>query len=339
MNPEQLKDRFRATLVGQALGDACGFPLEGLTPQRCKEQAGSAVAGRLSRSEAGFDFGQYTDDTQMAVAIARSLAEMKAVDPADVARRFGELWSQGRIVGQGLACREAVMRILDGVAWDQAGAREGRAGNGAAMRAAPLGLFLHNDLDSLVQAADQIGSITHRDARARAGAVAIALAVAHLANGGDPSPEAMAGLIAPRVAGLHQAFADLIGELPKALSRSANDAVAWLTSAGFSDGGTDGWEGITPYVIPTVLGSLYSFMKHPQDYTGAIRFVIECGGDVDTTAAITGAISGSHLGLSAIPGDLARKVNDRGRMGYDDLVRLADELYQATFDTTETPGP
>jgi ADP-ribosylglycohydrolase len=329
MNPEELKERMRGTLVGQALGDACGFPLEGLTPQRCKEQAGNAVAGKLSRSEAGFDFGQYTDDTQMAVAIARSLAEKKAVDPPDVARRFGELWSQGRIVGQGLACRSAVMRILDGIPWKKAGAPEGRAGNGAAMRTAPVGLFLHGDHDALAAAADQIGSITHRDARARAGAVAIALAVAHLASGGDPSPDVLAGLITPRVAGLHQVFADLIGELPKALSQSTDDAMAWFTSAGFSDGGTDGWEGITPYVIPTVLGSLYSFMKHPEDYIGAIRFVIECGGDVDTTAAITGALSGSHLGLSAIPDGLARKVNDRGRMGYDELVRLADDLFEA----------
>lgn len=330
MNPAELRDRMRGALLGQAVGDACGFPLEGLTPQRCKEQAGRAVAGKLSRSEAGFGFGQYTDDTQMAIAIARSIADRQSVEPEDIARRFGELWSEGRIVGQGLACREAVMRLLDGVPWDQAGAREGRAGNGAAMRTAPVGLFLNKDHDALAEAADRVAFITHKDPRARAGAVAIALAVAHLASGGEPDPKKLVKLLRPRVAKLHQAFADLIAELPRALAMTTGEAVGWFTTAGFSDGGTDGWEGITPYVIPTVLGSLYSFLKHPEDYVGAVRFVIECGGDVDTTAAITGALSGSHLGLTAVPVDLARSVNDRGRMGHDDLIALADRLLEAT---------
>jgi ADP-ribosylglycohydrolase len=70
-------------------------------------------------------------------------------------------------------------------------------------------------------------------------------------------------------------------------------------------------------------------LKHPKEYTSAIQFVISCGGDVDTTAAITGALSGAHLGLKALP-DLAKKVNDRGRNNYDDLVKLADQLFETS---------
>jgi len=326
MTPEEMKDRFRGCLVGQALGDACGFPLEGMPPKRCQEQASKAVAGKLERSEAGFGFGQYTDDTQMAVAIAKSLTEKQTADPEDVAQRFAELWSEGRIVGQGLACRQAVFSIIDGSPWDQAGAPEGRAGNGTAMRTAPVGLFFHQDTEALFKAADEIARITHRDKRSRAGAVAISSAVAHLVQGGDPSPQAVLEPAAALASRLHKDFADLILELGSHFDDPGEDAMKWFTTAGFTDGGTDGWEGITPFVIPTVLGSLYAFLKHPKEYTTAIQFVISCGGDVDTTAAIVGALSGSHLGLSALP-DLAKKVTDRGRNNYNDLVALADQLF------------
>jgi ADP-ribosylglycohydrolase len=326
MTTVEMKDRFRGCLVGQALGDACGFPLEGMPSARCREQAGKAVAGKLERSEAGFAFGQYTDDTQMAVAIAKSLAEKQIADPEDVARRFAELWSEGRIVGQGLACRQAVTAIINGTHWDQAGAPEGRAGNGTAMRTAPVGLFLHRDPEALFTAADQIARITHRDTRSRAGAAAISSAIAHLVAGGDPSPQAVLKPAAALAARLHQDFADLILQLGNHLDDPEEEAVEWFTTTGFTDGKTNGWEGITPYIIPTVLGSLYAFLKHPQDYKTAIQFVISCGGDVDTTAAIAGALSGSHLGLSALP-DLAKKVTDRGRNNYDDLVKLADRLF------------
>jgi len=323
---EEMKDRFRGCLIGQALGDACGFPLEGMPVKRCREQAEKAVAGKLERSEAGFAFGQYTDDTQMAVAVAKSLVDKQCADPADVARRFAELWSEGRIVGQGLACRQAVLSIIDGTHWDQAGAPEGRAGNGTAMRTAPLGLFFHQDTEALFKAADEIARITHRDKRSRAGAVAVSQAVAQLVQGGEPSAPAVLEPAAAMASRLHQDFADLILQLGTHLDDPEEEAVKWFTTVGFSDGGTDGWEGITPYVIPTVLGSLYAFLKHPKEYVSAIQFVIACGGDVDTTAAITGALSGAHLGLTALP-DLAKKVTDRGRNNYTDLVTLADQLF------------
>ena len=324
---EEMKDRFRGCLIGQALGDACGFPLEGMPVKRCQEQASKAVAGKLERSEAGFAFGQYTDDTQMAVAIAKSLVSKNTADPDHVSTYFSELWSSGRIVGQGLACRQAILNIQDGVPWDEAGAPEGRAGNGTAMRTAPVGLFFHQDSEALFKAADEIARITHRDKRSRAGAVAVSQAVAQLVQGGEPSPAAILEPAAAMASRLHKDFADLILQLGTHLDDPEEEAVKWFTTVGFTDGGTDGWEGITPYVIPTVLGSFYAFLKHPKEYTSAIQFVISCGGDVDTTAAITGALVGTHLGLTALP-DLAKKINDRGRNNYNDLVALADQLFK-----------
>ncbi|MCH7541051.1 MAG: ADP-ribosylglycohydrolase family protein, partial [Proteobacteria bacterium] len=50
--------------------------------------------------------------------------------------------------------------------------------------------------------------------------------------------------------------------------------------------------------------------------------------DVDTTAAMAGAVSGAYNGLAAVPGDLAGRLNDQGTWDYDALVALAREAYR-----------
>jgi len=63
-----MKDQFAGCLMGQALGDALGFPVEGHLPGPCRAYVGGKVPGlkpgHMGRSP--FVFGQYTDDTQLA---------------------------------------------------------------------------------------------------------------------------------------------------------------------------------------------------------------------------------------------------------------------------------
>ena len=65
---------------------------------------------------------------------------------------------------------------------------------------------------------------------------------------------------------------------------------------------------ITPFVIPTVLAALWAVLRHPSSWSGAVAEAIHFGGDVDTLGAIVGALAGTRLGLSAIPGHLAKEV-------------------------------
>ncbi len=88
------------------------------------------------------------------------------------------------------------------------------------------------------------------------------------------------------------------------------------------------WDGISPFVVASVLWSLYSFLRTPADYWETICTAIAAGGDTDTTAAMAGAISGAYLGLDAIPSELAHRLTDRGTWGYVQLVELAEKCYQ-----------
>jgi ADP-ribosylglycohydrolase len=87
------------------------------------------------------------------------------------------------------------------------------------------------------------------------------------------------------------------------------------------------WEGISPFVTASVLWSLYSFLRSPDDYWDAISTAIAVGGDVDTTAAMTGAIAGTRVGLTGIPTEAALLLTDQGSWRYDDLVLLAHNLH------------
>jgi len=87
-------------------------------------------------------------------------------------------------------------------------------------------------------------------------------------------------------------------------------------------------EGVPPLVTASVLWSLYSFLSSPEDYLETICTAIAVGGDVDTTAAMAGAISGAYLGLEAIPGDFAKHLTDKGTWGFEELVGLGCDCYR-----------
>lgn len=106
-------------------------------------------------------------------------------------------------------------------------------------------------------------------------------------------------------------------------------AAEFITGLGRTDEGSEGEErGITPFVTSSVLWSLYSFLMSPDDYWETICTAIAVGGDVDTTAAMAGAMSGAFLGIDAMPEDLARRVTDRGTWGFDDLVKLSRNCHK-----------
>ena len=94
-----------------------------------------------------------------------------------------------------------------------------------------------------------------------------------------------------------------------------------IINAGWT--GHDPSFGVTPFVIPTVLASSYAFLKHPRDFSSAVRAVINMGGDVDSTGSITGAMSGAFNGVGAIPQHLREGVKDS---------RQIHELAAAFFD-------
>src|ERR671916_1246294 len=139
--------RYSGSLIGQCLGDALGFVVEGESPKVCREYVeGNLKAGHVGEcGRAPFPFGQYSDDSQLARELLQSYAECGRFDPRDYARRIAMIFVENRIVGRGQATEQAAWRLAAGVPWDEAGTPSPSAGNGSAMRAGPIGLLFSDD--------------------------------------------------------------------------------------------------------------------------------------------------------------------------------------------------
>lgn len=322
--------RYSGSLIGQCLGDALGFIVEGEPPEICRKYVEKTLkAGRVGEyGRTPFPFGQYSDDSQLARELLQSYAECGGFDPREYARRIAMIFVENRIVGRGRATEQAAWRLAAGVPWDEAGTPSPSAGNGSAMRAGPIGLLFFDDPEEMVRAAHNQGRITHRDPRCSAGAVAIAGAVAMAVRGGEIEAGRFLSQLAEWAALFEGSVVDALRQLVEWVPLPPEEVATLVSGIGHNPDYPAEVCGISPFVTTSVLWSLYSFLRSPNDYRETVRTAIAVGGDVDTTAAMAGAISGAYLGLDAIPESWARRVTDRGSWGYDELVGLARRCHE-----------
>jgi ADP-ribosyl-[dinitrogen reductase] hydrolase len=158
------------------------------------------------------------------------------------------------------------------------------------MRAPIIGAWF-DDPDQMARFVVASTSITHRDPRAHAGALAIAIAAHHAVR----DPEIDAGIvlddIRARVA--DRELLDVLGHVERALVRS-HESLELARELGLE-------RGVTGYVYHTVPMCLHAWLRCPKDFRRAVGDVVLIGGDADTTGAIVGALAGASAGEAAIP--------------------------------------
>ncbi|HEX3234431.1 MAG TPA: ADP-ribosylglycohydrolase family protein [Gemmatimonadales bacterium] len=318
-------DALVGCIVGQALGDALGFVVEAEPPEVAEEYVrGCLLAGRAGeRTPRGFGFGQYTDDTQLARELLRSFAESAGWSPAAFAIRLSDLFRDGLDIGAGPGTRAAAGRLLHGVPWTESGTPAPYAGNGSAMRAGPLGLLFPGKPDEMQRAVREQSRITHLDPRSAAGAAAVAGAVALASESGPIVREEFLERLADWTAPEDASMADAIRGLHEWASLAPDAAAQHLHRAGLDPAHTGAWMGISAFVVPSVLWSLYAFLRSPDDYWTTVCTAIRVGGDTDTMAAMAGAVSGARLGVAAMPEPLVQVLNDRGTWRAKELAQVA----------------
>src|SRR5918997_4981010 len=282
--------RYSGSLIGQCLGDALGFVVEGEPPEVCREYVeGTLRAGRVGEfGREPFPFGQYSDDSQLARELLQSYVERGRFDPRDYARRIAMIFVENRIVGRGRATEQAAWRLAAGTPWEEAGTPSPSAGNGSAMRAGPVGLLFSDDPEEMVRAAHDQGRITHRDPRCSAGAVAIAGAVTLAVRGEEIEVGRFLYQLAEWATPFEGTVVDALRQLVEWVPLPPEEAATLVSGIGHNPDYPDEVRGISPFVTTSVLWSLYSFLRSPNDYWETVRTAIVVGGDVDTTAATGG---------------------------------------------------
>lgn len=323
---DSLRDRYRGCLIGGAIGDALGRPVEGWSRQAVEREYPHGLREfRPWRGWRSGPVGTFTDDTQLTIVIAEWLlaAGDSPLDANDLARRVGEWGLTGRGIGR--ATREALHNYDVGRPWWRAGAES--AGNGGAMRAAPYGLRFAGEPDELRRAA-ALGTVpTHADITAVGSAIVQAAAVnlCLAASPGSLEPRAFLGALVESVADLGLprlplrtgrgdfSLTDLIAEVEDWLGRPSYEVFDHFFNGAF--------------VLETTPIVLWCLLSMQQDPEGALVAAVMGGRDADTVSAMLGSLVGALHGVDAFP----ERWRGENLEDHDRLVSLADSLYAARW--------
>lgn len=285
----QLLDRFRGCLLGVAAGDALGMPTEGYTALEIQSKFGT-VSEMMPAPEGhfhtGLSAGQFTDDTEETLILAESLIEFTGLSTERFSEKlasWGTAWTLDERLnrGVGFATRSAVESLISGTDWRSSGLAIPTCG--AAMRAAPIGLLYHFDLNIVRSYADLQSLPTHTSPAARAGAVAVAVGVALALHGF--SKEVILRNAASQASLLDEDFADRLLWVGTLMEMKPEDAFGLIRNS--------------PLAMETVPAAFYCFMRFMGE-EGLIR-AASSGGDTDSIASIAGALFGAALGSDWIP--------------------------------------
>lgn len=171
MNPIEAA---RASLLGLSVGDAFGSMLDGF---------GSELSARAAKRMISMKRPwRWTDDTAMAITIVEQLELRGTIDVDALAEAFAGRFEREPDRGYGAGAHALLSRVSTGAPWREEAAKlfrgKGSYGNGAAMRAAPIGAFFAPDLERVRLEALRSAEPTHAHPDGAAGAVAVAIAAA-----------------------------------------------------------------------------------------------------------------------------------------------------------------
>lgn len=285
------EDQVLGCLLGGALGDAWGGPWEGRTgPLQFEIPLQSKIS----------------DDTQLTLATCESVMEKGFVDPENLSAHFLDWFVRGRITGIGASTLKAMRDLSAGVHWALAGNRgEFAAGNGAAMRIAPLAFVLDplNSSDrTIIRDACRI---THHNDESYVGALAVVLAIHSVYAGFWSGQKSFLSMVADSLP--DSAVRDRIEQFLR-LNIKPEDAASTFGASG--------------YVVDTVPLALH-FAQYVavEPLSTVLARTISAGGDTDTIASITGQIAGTAVRATNISRELFDDV-DEG----DEIFRIGEQF-------------
>lgn len=297
MNMENF-DKFAGCIIGGAIGDAYGGQYEFVEKPHPSDKL--FVWGEQKEDRRYF----LSDDTQLTLATLEALLELGKIDPEAIANKFVSHFETGKLSGLGSASLQAIQGIRNGGHWYLVGKKgEQAAGNGSAMRIAPLA-FAMQEVDR--QMIRDVSRITHHNEEANAGSLAVVLSIHNILK---------------NETGTYANFlTEIANQLPDSLLRdrllkfttiSSSSTIASI-AAEYGRGG---------YVVESVPLALFAFLKSREiGFEQATQEIIDAGGDTDTNASIMGQLAGADLGLKQLPISMLEQV--RSLSGFEELEQI-----------------
>jgi ADP-ribosyl-[dinitrogen reductase] hydrolase len=275
--PNKLSDKFTGSLIGLAVGDALGAPIEFE-----KRDTYSHITSYQSGGPFNLKKGQWTDDTSLALCLGQSLIEKKYFDASDIMKRFHSWWREGYMscTGHcfdiGNTTKAALSRFEDnGEIFS--GALTDPATNGSIMRLAPVPLFYFNDLEKTLFYSGESSRLTHAPVECIDACRALGLFLYRALN----------GYTKEKILSYEK------GELPE-----LSPAIEKVLNGSYKNKKRDeiSAAGLAVSCLEAALWSFY----HSDNFNDGVLLAVNLGEDSDTTGAVFGQLAGAFYGLAGI---------------------------------------
>ncbi len=307
-----LLDRYRGTLLGLAVGNTLGLPVESWPSREIRRRYPRGIR-EIDPLELDLP---WDDDLAQAVILAEAILQHDTLRNDDLAARLME-WFESNGRGMGAQTRAVINALRQGMlpseaarlVWERDGGQP--AGNGAVMRCAPVAMRWPRDRKKLLEETEMSSRVTHHDPRCSWSAFAVNLAVAEALNGRTTSIDSIADTMERTGVGPHTLHA-------------VRDVASHTLEHLKLDGAAIG------FTLKAMQAGLWC-LEHAEDFEESLVTVIQAGGDTDTNGAVAGAILGALHGASSIPDRWTAHVADADR-----LVSLADRLLDRATEAGET---
>jgi ADP-ribosyl-[dinitrogen reductase] hydrolase len=297
-------------LMGVCVGDALGVPVE-FTSRA--ERLRSPVTSMQDYGTWDVPAGTWSDDSSLTFCLAECLCDGFSLDA--IAQSFWRWYNdnhwtaRGEVFDIGNTTFLAITNWKQGALPLEVGEKSERSnGNGSLMRILPMAYcYKILTFSELISRTHQVSCITHAHLRSQmACGIYISIAVG-LLEGADPNTAYQQGL-----KNIESIYSDTKYASERSyFARVMSGEIAQLSEESINSSG---------YVIDTLEASLWCLLNS-SSYAEAVLKAVNLGGDTDTTAAVTGGLSGIYYGVKNIPEEWTEQIARK----YD-IINLAIRL-------------
>lgn len=283
----KISERFEGCIICGAIGDAYGSAYENLTNT---DSDNSNTFYLFGKPEKTIPQWKITDDTQLTLATCEVITENNnELKTEYFAQKYLDYFKRRKITGIGASTLKAFQELEVGGHWSQVGRKgEYAAGNGAAMRIAPIA-FVDKITREQIR---EISIITHNNDEAYVGALTVTLAIQNVLDKKWTGKENLIEL--------------LIDQIPD--TRLRDRLIEIKNIDNLLEVGEKGNDGYVVNSVPLAVAAANKVTEIGIERV--FEQLIEIGGDTDTNASIAGQIAGTLIGRKGIPKNLMNKLTE-----------------------------
>ena len=326
-------DKINGCLIGGAIGDALGFPIEFLSYKEIQKRYGNSGLNSYIKNSWS-RVAEISDDTQMTMfTTAGIICSKKNAIPLNESIFNSYLnWlttqdNKKSVPVSWLYNVKVLYSLRTPGSTCLSALRSGNMGNieeplndskgcGGIMRVAPIGLYDANsekeDKETLLEGA-KVAAITHGNPMGYIPAGILSLTIRKIAEGKEIETAIKVASKESKKIFYETEYDDKINKVIEMAKKSKETDICNITSIG------EGWKGDEALLI-----AIYCAVKYNNNFSKAILTSINHSGDSDSIGSICGNMIGAKLGLN--------KINKKWKNSlelYDEICELGKDLYNA----------